>query len=218
MKKYLKFLIIVICFVLVYKVISYSASGAPAEFGNASLTTCYVGGDTGIINCTGNITTTSGVFVGDGSGITGLASIVGNCSAEGSCGLVTYNSDVANYSLVWSFNTSWIYLSAPHTNRSDADISDVMQNYSIIRSNNGTLGNTTLEIEAVCYANVTNGEWITPSFVIDIDDEDIETDLNTYIDVGGDEFTENSVLNMSGNITHIECLLFESGGKICSGT
>ncbi len=46
------------------------------------------------------------------------------------------------------------------------------------------------------WGNVTNGEWITPSYVVDIDDEDVETDLNTYVDVGGDEIIGD--LNISG--------------------
>lgn len=34
---------------------AYSEYGAPSEFGNETTTTCYVGGDNGVINCTGNI-------------------------------------------------------------------------------------------------------------------------------------------------------------------
>jgi len=50
----------------------------------------------------------------------------------------TLDTELANYSLVWSFNTSWIYTSAPHTNVSDSDIATSMQNYSIVRSYNLT--------------------------------------------------------------------------------
>jgi len=32
---------------------SYSEYGAPSEFGNLTTTTCSVGGDDGILNCTG---------------------------------------------------------------------------------------------------------------------------------------------------------------------
>lgn len=35
-------------------VIAYSAYGAPAEFGNATTTTCWIGGDFGELNCTGD--------------------------------------------------------------------------------------------------------------------------------------------------------------------
>ncbi len=37
-------------------VLAYSTYGAPSEFGNDTTTTCYVGGDDGITNCTGNAT------------------------------------------------------------------------------------------------------------------------------------------------------------------
>jgi len=37
-----------------YLVMAYSTYGAPSEFGNATTTTCWVGGDDGILNCTGN--------------------------------------------------------------------------------------------------------------------------------------------------------------------
>lgn len=36
--------------------IAYSTYGAPSEFGNDTTTTCYIGGDFGVVNCTGNIT------------------------------------------------------------------------------------------------------------------------------------------------------------------
>jgi len=42
--------------ILVGLVYGYSTYGAPSEFGNESTTTCYIGGDDGIVNCTGNIT------------------------------------------------------------------------------------------------------------------------------------------------------------------
>ena len=57
MNRYKLLSIIVICSILLYSAISYSEFGAPAKFGNATATTCYVGGDNGIINCTGPVTT-----------------------------------------------------------------------------------------------------------------------------------------------------------------
>lgn len=35
---------------------AYSTYGAPSEFGNETMTTCYVGGDYGIVDCIGNLT------------------------------------------------------------------------------------------------------------------------------------------------------------------
>jgi hypothetical protein len=51
--------------------------------------------------------------------------------------------------------------------------------------------------------NYLNGsgvlEWIEPRHILDVDDEDVETDLNTYIDVAGDNFS--GWINGTGNIT-----------------
>ncbi len=242
MKKAIGIFFLFLLSVVLYEVISYSTYGAPAEFGNASLTTCYVGGDLGIINCTGNITTTNGVFVGDGSALSNIVIAesdpkwsanftnmivdcptgnysygvntngslkcrddadtisVGadNCSAEGSCGLIAYDTEFQNDSVIRSPNTSWI------TNNQN-----LIANCSVDQSCDNVLyttddtGNTTLDIEAVCYSNVTKGEWITPSYVIDIDKEDIETDLNTFVDIGGNE-EMTGPFNVSGARTQFK--------------
>jgi len=42
--------------ILGFGVSAYSTYGAPSEFGNESTTTCYVGGDDGIVTCIGNLT------------------------------------------------------------------------------------------------------------------------------------------------------------------
>ena len=46
----------IVIFNLVY---GYSTYGAPSEFGNLTNTTCYIGGDEGIVNCTGDAYFTS---------------------------------------------------------------------------------------------------------------------------------------------------------------
>ena len=54
---------------IIYFVVAYSSYGAPFEFGNVTTTTCWIGGDYGELNCTGNanfggnVTTT--YFIGD---------------------------------------------------------------------------------------------------------------------------------------------------------
>ena len=291
MKKGIIIFLLFILAIVIYEAISYSPGGAPAEFGNASVTTCYVGGDFGIINCTGDIkapnfyddgvllepdTTIANCSVGNScSSITydselayisncsvdqSCANVIyttdklgnttaeirsqfgnssnitydsstgsffyngsigaangagaGNCSSEGSCSLITYDTELQNSSVVRTQNVSWITdnqnlianCSASNScaniiyeaeidteSELEAQLGDVSDVYT---NNDGTLGNTTLEIEEVCWANVTNGEWITPSYVIDIDDEDVETDLNTYVDIAGDKMT--GILNVSG--------------------
>jgi 4-diphosphocytidyl-2C-methyl-D-erythritol kinase len=43
-----------------------------------------------------------------------------------------------NDTVIRNWNTSWIYTSAPHTNRTDSDIEIVMDNSTIIRTANTT--------------------------------------------------------------------------------
>lgn len=45
-------------------VYGYSDFGAPTEFGNETNTTCFIGGDLGLLNCTGNIITTGKMGAG----------------------------------------------------------------------------------------------------------------------------------------------------------
>ena len=222
MKNYLKFLIIAICFVSVYKVVSYSTYGAPAEFGNDSLTTCYVGGDLGIINCTGNISTTAGIFNGNGSGLDSITQSTGfpdfvfaswsnvtydaelayisNCSVDQSCANVIYTTDklgnttaeiraqfgnssnitfdsstgsffyngtdatIANCSAANSCANIIYETELNSESELESQLTDVSDVYT---NNDGSLGNTTLEIEGVCWENVTRGEWIIPAYVLD---------------------------------------------------
>jgi hypothetical protein len=59
--------------------------------------------------------------------------------------------------------------------------------------------------------------WITPAYVSDIDDEDIESDLNTYVDIAGDVMTGN--LEIQGNLNVTGCIRYNcSGGCITLGT
>ena len=48
-------MISIICIISMISIIfAYSTYGAPSEFGNETTTTCYIGGDDGVVNCTGN--------------------------------------------------------------------------------------------------------------------------------------------------------------------
>ena len=215
MKKAIGIFSLFLLSIVLYEVISYSTYGAPAEFGNASLTTCYVGGDLGIINCTGNITTTSGFFIGNGSLLTGVITSgggAGNCSAEGICSLVTYDTELQNNSVVRSQNTSWITDNQNLIANCSVDTScnsitydselAYINNCSVDQSCDNVIyttddtGNTTLEIREVCYANVTAGKWILPEHILDVDKENIEGDMNTFVDIPGDEMTGD--FNVSG--------------------
>lgn len=67
-----------------------------------------------------------------------------------------------------------------------------------------TLGNITLN--NLTFTNLMNAsgsiEWIMPEHIFDVDDADVETDLNTYVDIAGDTMTGNLDLG-SKNITSI---------------
>ena len=58
--------------------LGYSTYGAPAEFGNLTDTTCFVGGDDGIVNCTGDAYFVDGTFSGT---LTGSISGTANSSS-----------------------------------------------------------------------------------------------------------------------------------------
>ena len=276
------FLMSILLITFFYKVFAE----APAEFGDASSTTCFVGGSIGIVNCTGDIISTGGQFKGSGAGLTGLSNLVGNCSAAGSCSNIAYDTELIgncsadqscanivytsgetitgnivlddgtgespklqfinqlnNVSSIYEQTDGDLYISAAdgfelagnsfrfttltNCDTTDTDGSGVFScgtdatiancsaqdscsliaydteligNCSVDQScanviyTTDSLGNTTLEIEGVCWANVTKGEWIIPSYVIDIDDEDIESDLNTYVDIAGDVMTGDLIV------------------------
>lgn len=50
----------IIAIVLMAGIYSYSEYGAPSEFGNETNTTCFIGGDLGIVNCTGDFLQNTG--------------------------------------------------------------------------------------------------------------------------------------------------------------
>ena len=254
MKKAIVIFFLFLFSIVIYEVFSYSTYGAPAEFGNDSLTTCYIGGDLGVINCTGNIT--GSVFVGDGSGLTNVvntesdpkwsanftnmivdcpggnysyglhvngslkcrsdidttAAAGGNCSGEGSCSLITYDLEFQNYSIIRNLNLSWITGNQNLINNCSVGTScssitydselayinncSVDQSCSNVIYTTDKLGNTTLEIQEVSWANVTAGQWILPEHILDVDKENIEGDMNTFVDIPGDEMTGD--FNVSG--------------------
>jgi len=57
---------------------------------------------------------------------------------------------------------------------------------------------------------------INPEDVNDIDKEDIETDLNTFVDVAGDIMSGNLNMTNTGNITNVQKIVYSNstGGNI----
>jgi hypothetical protein len=69
-------------------------------------------------------------------------------------------------------------------------------------NSSGTI-NTSEEVIARGFLNLTgHKDWITPEYVLDIDDADIEGDVNTYFDIAGDTAEGNIDMN-NYNITNI---------------
>ena len=64
------------------------------------------------------------------------------------------------------------------------------------------------------YANSSGAlEWIGPSNIFDVDDADIETDLNTYVDIAGDTMTGNlTIQGTSFNLSSTDAI-FDLYGK-----
>lgn len=92
-----------------------------------------------------------------------------------------------------------------------------------IAATNSTLG--LYNINVTYWGNhSTSDEWITPSQILDVDDEDIETDLNTYWDIAGDDVAGNITLQTNdtywfGNLTHhfagiVATKLYEAGKSL----
>ena len=209
--------------------IAYSTYGAPSEFGNDTTTTCYIGGDFGVVNCIGNIT--GAYLFGDGSELTGLAG-GGDINAVNTPDSYLYGGAESG--------TVNLYINETYLNGSiDARATGLGDNSSWNESlardlflENGTniqlgVNNITTtgygffgwigslvskvtkiwvtdvnatNITASNYMNATGSiEWIKPEHIYDVDAADIEGDLNTFVDIAGDNMTGN--LNNTGNIT-----------------
>jgi len=83
------------------------------------------------------------------------------------------------------------------------NINTSMKNYVdwLNTSNNNYISDVNTSIEARIWTNVTASAWINPEHINDVDDADIETDLNTYVDIDGDIMTGNLNMTSNNNIT-----------------
>lgn len=226
--------------------LSYSTYGAPTEFGNATNTTCFIGGDSGILNCTGNIT--GNYFFGNGSQLSGITTIT---AQDLDCTDCIGTPEIADVYLelvggTMLGNIKGINISANYFFGNGSNLTDV--NASSVDCDNiffsGTQGSASicdgddafggggggdgagkwLDIGLWLVPNATfaqnvnitgdlkiqdSGDFscdscINPADINDIDDEDIESDLNTYVDIAGDTMTgplfSDSNINTSGTI------------------
>ncbi len=234
-------------FLILFSFIAYGFStyGSPSEFGNASDTTCFIGGDFGIVNCTGNIT--GSYYFGNGSQLTGITSIIAqnldcvNCL--GTPQIADIYLQLAGGTLLGNLFMDGANVTASHFFGNGTNLSGV--NASSVNCDNiyfsGTQGSASIcdgddafgtgggagvgmwvdigswlvpnETFAV-NVNVTGdfkiqdgGDFsciacINPADINDIDKEDIETDLNTFVDIGGDTMTGN-LFSIDGNFSGI---------------
>ena len=96
MNKLKKMFIIIMAFLVIGGfVIAYSEYGSPNEFGNLTDTTCWIGGDDGILNCTGpirgsNFYYSNGTAVGTGTISTGSSYFFNKT-------VTTYTGDLNGY-------------------------------------------------------------------------------------------------------------------------
>jgi len=248
-------------------VYGYSTYGAPTEFGNLTTTTCWVGGDDGIINCTG--TAKFGSVIADVVGTSNSSNywdsldspsdintadltddnkfttttgdtFSGNVILDDNSGespKIRFFNELDNISEIYEQTDGDLYIKAKDgfelvgasyrlttltsCDTIDSDSNGVLScgtdyfisNCSVTNScNNIIYYENTTWILTSSWANVTAGEWITPSYILDVDDEDIETDLNTYWDIAGDTDSGaydfnflNSNLTMSNLAGNISC-------------
>ncbi len=76
--------------------------------------------------------------------------------------------------------------------------SEIATNITVINNNL-----TQLWINISTMNDSLHTEWINPENIVDVDDEDIESDLNTYVDIAGDIMTGPLVINGDLNISQI---------------
>jgi len=209
--------------------IAYSTYGAPSEFGNETTTTCYIGGDYGVVNCTGNIT--GAYLFGDGSQLTGLDG-GGDINAvntpddylyggaeSGTVNLyvneTVLNSSIDARATGLGDNSSWnetygrelflengtnIQLGANNITTTGYGFFGWLGSLASKITKIWAVDVNATNITASNYMNATGSvEWIMPEHIYDVDAADIEGDLNTFVDIAGDNMTGN--LNNTGNIT-----------------
>lgn len=247
----MKLIILIFTFLsLVVIAYGFSTYGSPSEFGNSSDTTCFVGGDFGILNCTGNIT--GNYYFGNGSQLTGITTIIAqdlNCdNCLGTPQIADIYLQLTGGTMVGNIISSF-NISASYFNGNGSEVTDV--NASYINCDNidfsGTIGSASIcdgDDEAGSGGGGGAGMWkdigswlepnetfatnvnITGDFKIqdggdfscvkcingedvnDIDKESIEGDVNTFVDIPGDNMTgplfSNSNINTSGIINASE--------------
>lgn len=199
-KKIMEFLgfmfLFLISITFIFQLVSaYSTFGRPSEFGNETNTTCFIGGDNGILNCTGDIITTAGKLGVGTEELVHELTVIGFVNATEYVGRATYlnglNCDNINFSGT---------IGAPNICDGDdatggggggsggnskwVDIGNYLVPNETAAVNVNITGDFKIES-----GSFTCSSCINPEDVNDIDKENIENDLNTFVDIGGDTMT-----------------------------
>ena len=158
----------------IFAILVYAANEQPTEFGDDTIITCTIGGHTGILNCSGPAYFANGTVnistQGDVNATKFYGAFIGDGSGVTGLPLGAGAWKLANFSLAFSdvYN-----LTKPIENDSDASLKS---------------------INATNYYNGSGDlNWITCANVLDIDKSCVESDLNTWVDIAGD--------NMTGTLT-----------------
>lgn len=197
-----------ILFFLVGLVYGYSTFGAPSAFGNATNTTCFIGGDEGILNCTGPIITASYI---NSSNYQGQATYLGGVN----CDNINFSGTIGAPNICDGDDATGGGGGGSGGNSKWVDNVNYLEPNATFAVNVNITGDLKIQGSGdfIC------SSCINPEDINDIDDEDIESDLNTYVDIGGDTMTgdflgTNTI--MSGEINSSEGFYYE--GQLLEST
>ena len=217
----------------IFAILVYAANEDPAEFGDDTITTAWLGGHKGLFNLTGNaflgnysvnISTTGDVnatkfygdFIGDGSGISGIALGTGAYKIENFT--ANYNDLFVGWKLA-NFTTAFnaIYNLTDPAERQNLDdnitqlradmwklfnFTEAFNNIYNISDSSILYNGSDASFKSTNVTNYYNGsgalDWITCANVADLDKECIESDLNTWVDIAGDTMTGDLIIGADG--------------------
>lgn len=245
-----KGIIILILLAIVLFVIAlqeaYSAAGDPTQFGNETDTTCWIGGTAGILNCTklyGDGSLLSGLL----NHTSTVFTLWGSWFYNQTLGAMNYFDEILqNNESAWLSTYNSTYDAQEDTNETARfdylTKDDCPGDYLVIGvEDNGSVKCAIDTGEAAGaegksgdppflyndsdtmywnWTSINDTEWIWPGVVLDIDKEDIESDLNTFVDIAGDTMTgtlEVLGLNIS-TAQNCDTLDTDAYGNVSCGT
>ncbi len=188
-----------LCFLMVIGTASsWSTYGQPNAFGNETHDTCWIGGDSGQINCTGDLNISKIFIIGPS------AQIRFNDTDTNVAWHMNPWSLVGGFSFAETGVRDWFVIQNTtgnigiDQNRPSYKL-QILNVFNVSAQGNAHL-NGSLNLFSLNATNITSYEyrnmsgtlaWINPENVNDIDKENIERDLNTFVDIDGDYMEAN---------------------------